>query len=440
MPINGRVLSITGRQTESDVIVADLRSAQKKCQDGGGGDAKPTFDQIALHAVDVVGAIAEALMNLLGCRSFWESLILVNCTGDLDGVMLRCAALDTVKTIELVRKEEQLDKSSFLDKLLRSTKKMETFRLSTMMLPDDAACVADGIEHSTTSLTSLELRWSTFKPGSAVELARGLKANQSLKYLDFCCCCLDDQQMADVSESLIGHPNLETLSFQSNNCGDLAGRQLASQLTHPRCRLHKLDLSFQLRDDQNQTKLDVRNILSALSKNQSLRVLDLTCNRLNDDDATMIAQVLKENTTLEEVILSRNQFTDVGIKNIAEQLPHMKGLKKLSLWGNMFTEDGAMALLAGLALNMGLHTVNLFQHFKCSKQIQYFCNINRGGRKLLQESPSNVPLGLWPLAFERANRINLVKRKEEIADEASRRADMLFCLLRGPVLVSLGNH
>jgi hypothetical protein len=108
----------------------------------------------------------------------------------------------------------------------------------------------------------------------------------------------------------------------------------------------------------------------------------------------------------------------------------MKGLKKLSLWGNKITETGANHLLNGLTKNNELHTLNLFRRFKCSHQIQHFTTMNQGGRKLL-ESKNSIPVGLWPSVLERANRMKLIQRKEDLATQEERRAEMIFGLLKG---------
>jgi hypothetical protein len=46
-------------------------------------------------------------------------------------------------------------------------------------------------------------------------------------------------------------------------------------------------------------------------------------------------------------------------------------------------------------------------------------------------------MGLWPLVMERANNVKIVSRREDLCDEPTRRADMLFYLLRGPVSLAL---
>jgi hypothetical protein len=135
--------------------------------------------------------------------------------------------------------------------------------------------------------------------------------------------------------------------------------------------------------------------------------------------------------------LARNKITDYGIASLALRLPDWRAVKKLSLWGNPFGEEGARELLAGLRRNMELEDLDLFRQFKCSEQILYYTYMNRGGRKILREDPNKVvPLSLWPLVMERANRIKLTKRNTYNDEHA--RVDVLYCLLRGPVLFSRG--
>jgi len=453
MTINGRVVAISRVNVKDSTVVADqLRDAKGTTTQSPPGTV---VDQVALHGIEIDDTIISALVDLLSSKRHqklnnnsvsssptvceWDSLRFVNCTGDVGKVVSACTQLGSddepiiIKNVEIdLQLVDELHDMLFLRQMLLSsgTSTVESLRLSTSLRPENAKFIADGLE-STNILTSLDLRWTEFENGSIEVLARGLTRNKTLKCLDFTSCNLTDDQMSHLMKSLHGHSNLETLKFQSNNCGPKSSEQISSLLRSSQCNVTDLDLGFQLRNDPQRTKMNCIPILQALKTNKTLTRLDLTCDRLDDGDATILADALTKNTTIEELFLTRNEFTENGIETIAHRFPDMKRLKKLSLWGNKgLTEKSAEYLLDGLKHNIELQNLNLFRHFHCSHQIQYMTTINQsGGRKLFQ-SKTELPLGLWPLVFERANKMKLLQRKEDLSTPQQRRTDMTFYLLK----------
>ena len=81
-------------------------------------------------------------------------------------------------------------------------------------------------------------------------------------------------------------------------------------------------LSVLLQSDIKQIDLENNNIDSLgavkiaeyFEGNPPIRGIDLSHNRLNDDDAILISQALKRNTNLCEICLYSNNFTSIGVK------------------------------------------------------------------------------------------------------------------------------
>jgi hypothetical protein len=76
------------------------------------------------------------------------------------------------------------------------------------------------------------------------------------------------------------------------------------------------------------------------------------------------------------------------------------------------------------------------------RELDYYCRLNRGGRRIFGSS-NEIPLALWPLVLERANRIywgastgNTDAPKQKTASHA---ADVVYCLLHGPILFTNPN-
>lgn len=425
MSLNGKILAIS-LETNSELVASTLREAKNLEE----------LEEIGLHAITFDCVVTDALIALLSHNDKrWKRLEVINCRGELDHAIRLAMSIDCLDSLHIVRNVELFGGCSVLGAGLQGTDSLKKLRLTSTIYHADAVALAEGLA-ACKSIEIADFRWCTFEDESlATFVSLGLSKNKSLKSVDFFGCVLDDNKIAQLLSSLIGHPTLESLMLNGNKCGELGSQEVGALIQAEACALQKFDLSFQRLD--NGMILNISPLTQALKHNTSLQSLDLTGNGLNDSAALQIAEAVVHNRTLRELYLARNKFTDVGVTAIARTLPHMQGLKKLSLWGNPFGEDGARELLNGMAQNMELCDLHLFRKFKCSEQIQYFTNINRGGRKLLQGSPNGVPMALWPMVLERVNTMKLpMRRKDEENDIA--RIDMLYCLLRGPVLFARG--
>ena len=425
MPINGKVLSLS-LESNSEVLASMLRDAKEN----------DYINEIGFHAITFDEVVSSAFLELLRYNGrTWKTVEFVNCRGQIEHALNLALSINRIQGLHLVRNIERFNGYGTLGAGLGSSTSLQTLRLTSTVCRVDAILLSEGFAASSI-LKNVDLRWSVFEEGSIETFATlGLARNKSLQSIDFFGCSLGDDELSFIFMALKGHPCLQFLTLNGNKCGERGSREVADMLSAENCALQKLDLSFQRLDDGK--ILDISPLMEALTKNTSIETLDLTGNGLQDKDADRIACVARHNTTIRELFLARNKFTDVGVTAIARSLPRMEGLRKLSLWGNPFGEEGARQLLNGMVQNMELCDLHLFRQFKCSHQIQYFTNINRGGRKLLQEPPNQVPMSLWPLVLERTNTMKMsARRKDE--ENKSARIDMLYCLLRGPVLFARG--
>jgi hypothetical protein len=75
------------------------------------------------------------------------------------------------------------------------------------------------------------------------------------------------------------------------------------------------------------------------------------------------------------------------------------------------------------------------------KELDHYARLNRGGRRIFSSDLSRVPLSLWPVVLERANRIYWGGATNNTSSETvkSHAVDAIFCLLRGPVLFANPN-
>jgi hypothetical protein len=208
-------------------------------------------------------------------------------------------------------------------------------------------------------------------------------------------------------------------------------------------------------------KLPLGPLIVALQYNSSLIHLDLSVNKLEDNDLKCLGDALIANTTLQELDVRSNQITDSGVREFArralltmtseysnKQGPTwtksqqqsrnngMLGLRKLWLQDNPLGEPAAVAIRDALAVNFQLEYVGLGEYFgTISDEIEYYSTLNWGGRRLLllqsrsidndahdKNAMSTAPsIVLWPLVLERANKYAAMDRV----------ANIIYCLLRG---------
>ena len=92
-----------------------------------------------------------------------------------------------------------------------------------------------------------------------------------------------------------------------------------------------------------------------------------------------------------------------------------------------------------------------FEDRASSKEISLILDLNRGGRRLMifphrggqeRDERNLVPAALWPRVLERVNQFNLFmglrhqhKNEEELRKTENRRANVMYSLLRGHVLL-----
>jgi hypothetical protein len=66
---------------------------------------------------------------------------------------------------------------------------------------------------------------------------------------------------------------------------------------------------------------------------------------------------------------------------------------------------------------------------ECQRLLHYYTRLNRGGRRLVL-GQETIPMGLWPLVLERANRLDF-----DHCSNSNGRAEVLYCLLHVPIFI-----
>ncbi len=91
--------------------------------------------------------------------------------------------------------------------------------------------------------------------------------------------------------------------------------------------------------------------------------LNLTGQKIGDEEAKQLAKALKTNSTLTTLILKNNKIGDDGAKALATALKTNKTLTTLNLSDNRIDDEGAKALAEALKTNRTLAILNLKKNF-----------------------------------------------------------------------------
>ena len=203
------------------------------------------------------------------------------------------------------------------------------------------------------TLRSLYLNDNDLQPTASVILARELRYNASLQFLDLSSNSIGDQGASALSAVLIANSTLETLDIASNGISHRGLDCLAVGMRHNRC-LKSLELSFNGFGDAA-----CESLRAALHQNQSIEYLGLGFNGIMCSGASSLARGLVNSRSLQRLELSYNALGDAGAAELGAVLPHTSVLQTLGLVSNGITDVGATALAEGLANNRSLMVLGL---------------------------------------------------------------------------------
>jgi hypothetical protein len=251
-------------------------------------------------------------------------------------------------------------------------------------------------------------------------LAKGLEDNATLRQLEVDKCQFthelhqhDHEGFIQILASMNHHPSLINLKAVGI-VWTASSMQALSALTK-RQQLKHLDLNCCMETPNEPSESGRRQhlapIISLLPSNLSLQTLILSSNNLGDDMVSRLVDALAVNSILQELHLQQNRITDKGLGILAACLPHMK-LHTLLLSGNMYNKEASEQILLSLPQNTTLQVMHLYTTLRVSRRITYYLNLNQAGRRL--HARPNVPASLWPLVLARINRLwaSDIMRKE----------------------------
>ena len=207
---------------------------------------------------------------------------------------------------------------------LHSSKLRQLNMYGTGINDPDFECLASYI-HSTTSLQELNIGWNDISVESIDSLCKALTTNSSMRSLDMNDCRLT-----------------------TSHCVCLG--QLLRNPIH--CKIEMLDIR-----KCSLTSDGVGEVISGLSDNHTLRVLELNYNQIRSEGAVTIATMLKTNSSLETLYLQMCSIDSSGGVELGTALESNKTLRVLGLSRNTLGYDGVRGLIAGLENNSSLEVL-----------------------------------------------------------------------------------
>ena len=357
----------------------------------------------------------------------WNTVKLSCCRGRVD-LVLQAVLLSNVRRLILSPEERPPKFWSVLSQGLARNTSLVTLGLNDMSLqPTHLHLLCKGMQRNS-SIMELSFAESQFHNNAHLALTSqqcfGLSMWKSLQHLSFQNCRLADTECSDLLLSMKSCENLIELSMDGNQCCSKGMKALTELL--PTSNLLVLDLSSQKLDPNEHVDLvdfskalpksklrclqmsdnsfdenSLQSFARGLSKNSSLHSLQMAWCSLPSLFMRELGKALCSNSTLSRLILYESGIDDKGIVQFSLLLHDMKGLKKLDIGGKQAIGSlGIEGLCRGIQRNTVLENILVkipYGQISVSERLEYYCDLNRAGRRFLQFSQSSVfsALALW---------------------------------------------
>ena len=206
---------------------------------------------------------------------------------------------------------------------------------------------------SNRSLTYLDLSFNEIWEAGFAALGEVLQANCTLSHLFLCGNAMGDSGTASLGEGLKSNRSLTRLYLTENGIGDPGAEALGKAMQSNHSLTH-LNLQVNRIGD-----LGAAALASALeSTGIQLTHLDLALNKISCVGAEALAKALESNSSLKALELGSNAIGSSGASSFGKALRSNRTLTHLIVSGNNITESGAVELVDALLINNSLICLN----------------------------------------------------------------------------------
>ena len=388
-------------------------------------EAKKREDIVNLsihYSCCIDGPLLEAIMGFLKCKSReWISFTMtgINEVGNLYSHVEFSAELQSLlqalKQIRVLKlHSSNINTGHGLEVMLKevpSLSNLEELHLEGWEIDRiSATTLINSLEdNSHRSIRLLSLRSCRFLGENTFPMVCvGLKGAENLSTLDLSYCSLCDTEIIPLVGLVKAHPSIQFLDLEKNNCQNQSSLDVVAEwIGEDDCKLQGLNVGTLWAGFSEDGLLvrfvDPKPFFSALTKNTSLRYLNVSGNYLDNKDIQQLTQSLS----------SQNWSC---------------ALRSLDVGVNPFDEKSALSLLQFVRENPTIQTLELenpFIKYKCAQLIKIQTEANFFG-SFIQKS-EDIPLSLWPTVIARVQKGQKPKRSKDVSELST---DHIYRLLR----------
>ncbi|XP_067835988.1 NACHT, LRR and PYD domains-containing protein 3-like isoform X1 [Heptranchias perlo] len=300
-----------------------------------------TFNELRLTPID-----CAVLSHVIGLCDTIKHLNLRSCSIQCEGLQRLGPALHKCQVLRLVR--NKLGDSGV--KLLSAALRNPDCKIQELDLCDNdltASCIEDLVSALSTnrSLTDLNLGRNHLGDSGVKLLSAALRnPDCKIQELQLRDNDLTDSCTEDLSSALSANRSLMGLDLSNNKLGDSGVKLLSAALRNPDCKIQKLELCA---NDLTDSCTD--DLSSALSTNRSLTVLNLSYNKLGDSGVKLLSEALRNpDCKIQKLELCANDLTDSCTEDLVSALSTNRSLTVLNLSQNKLGDSGVKLLSAAL--------------------------------------------------------------------------------------------
>ena len=190
----------------------------------------------------------------------------------------------------------------------------------------------------------------------ASTLFKTLKTNTYIKQLSISYNSLTSKSDSVIGNYLSTNNNLVSLNLSNNNFSDSI-EAIASALSR-NSSLKELNL--------NSTSLSNEGIeifCDKMMSNETLRRIYMNSNEITDENIVHIVKLLRESGVITHLFISNNYITNEGAKLIAQELGKNKYLSHLKLNSNYISDEGGDLLLLAIFNSSSIRKFNIENNF-----------------------------------------------------------------------------
>ncbi|XP_067835964.1 NACHT, LRR and PYD domains-containing protein 3-like [Heptranchias perlo] len=282
-----------------------------------------SVETLAFNGLRLTPIDCAVLSHVIGLCNAIKHLNLENCSIQCEGLQRLGPALHKCQVLRLGRNKLGESGVKLLSAALRNPD-CKIQELELWMNNLTASCTGDLSSALSTnrSLTALNLGNNKLRDSGVKLLFTALRnPDCKIQKLGLWGNHLTDSCTEDLVSALSKNRSLTVLDLSDNKLGDSGVKLLSAALRNPDCKIQKLDLN-----DVGLTDSCTEDLVSALSTNRSLTVLSLGLNSFTDRSVPALRSLILTRRSLMRIVLWANQFSSNGKRHLESLRESRPGL------------------------------------------------------------------------------------------------------------------